>query len=130
MYHYNPLIAKFFTQIGRADTLGSGVRNLYKFAKIYSDSEPVLEEGDVFKTTILLTRKEVVKNNIQLAPENTNESKVIIFVKEKGVVSAAEIQNALGFKSRTSVQRIITKLLSEGKILKSGTGKNTVYTAV
>ena len=129
-YPKNPLIAKFFTQIGRADTLGSGVRNLYKFAKIYSDSEPVLEEGDVFKTTISLTRKEVVKNTIQFVPENTNESKVHIFIKEKGVASAAEIQNALGFKSRTSVQRIITKLLSEGKILKSGTGKNTVYTAV
>ncbi len=30
------------------------MRNLYKFTKIYSATEPLLEEGDVFKTTVLL----------------------------------------------------------------------------
>jgi len=28
------LIAKFFVQIGYADTLGSGVRNLYKYSRL------------------------------------------------------------------------------------------------
>ena len=129
-YPKNPLIAKFFMQIGRADTLGSGVRNLYKFTKIYSDSEPVLEEGDVFKTTIPLTQREESKDISSFLSTDSNESKALVFIKEKGVVSAAEIQDALGFKSRTSVQRIITKLLSEGKIHKSGTSKNTVYSAI
>ena len=50
----NPIIARFFVTIGRADKLGSGVRNLYKYAKIYSGSEPELIEGDVFKTTVPL----------------------------------------------------------------------------
>jgi len=40
--------------IGRADKLGSGVRNLYKYTKIYSGNEPELIEGDVFKTIIPL----------------------------------------------------------------------------
>ncbi len=30
------------------------MRNLYKFTKIYSATEPLLEEGDVFKTPVLL----------------------------------------------------------------------------
>jgi ATP-dependent DNA helicase RecG len=50
----NPIIARFFVNIGRADKLGSGVRNLYKYTKIYSGGEPELIEEDVFKTIIPL----------------------------------------------------------------------------
>jgi ATP-dependent DNA helicase RecG len=51
-YPKNPIIARFFVNIGRSDTLGSGVRNLYEFTKIYSGGEPELIEGDVFQTII------------------------------------------------------------------------------
>ena len=67
------------------------------------------------------------KNVFSNISAGTNEAKTLVFIREKGRISAAEIQNALGFKSRTSVQRIISKLLSEGKISKSGAGKNTYY---
>ena len=50
----NPIIAKFFMNIGRADQLGSGIRNLYKYTKLYSGGEPELIEGDIFKTIIPL----------------------------------------------------------------------------
>ena len=50
----NPIISRFFVNIGRADKLGSGVRNLYKYTKIYSGGEPELIEGDVFKAIIPL----------------------------------------------------------------------------
>jgi len=50
----NPILARFFGNIGRADKLGSGVRNLYKYTKIYSGGEPELIEGDVFKTIVPL----------------------------------------------------------------------------
>lgn len=54
-YPKNPLLAKFFINIGYADGLGSGVRNLYKFTRIYCGGEPDLEEGDVFRLTVPLT---------------------------------------------------------------------------
>ena len=50
----NPLLANFFINIGRADVLGSGVRNLYKFTKMYSGGEPELIDGDVFRTVVPL----------------------------------------------------------------------------
>jgi len=56
-YPKNPLLASFFINIGRADILGSGVRNLYKYTKIYSGGEPELVEGDVFRTTIPLVHQ-------------------------------------------------------------------------
>lgn len=51
-YPKNPIIANFFSNIGRADELGSGVRNLYKYTKIYSGGEPVLFEDDVFRVEV------------------------------------------------------------------------------
>ena len=48
-------------QIGRADELGSGSRNVFKYGKLYGDAEPVFEEGDVFKTTISIPNKYLLK---------------------------------------------------------------------
>ena len=50
----NPLIAKFFMNIGYADQLGSGMRNMYYYSKLYSGKEPQLIEGDVFTTIVPL----------------------------------------------------------------------------
>lgn len=36
----NPIIASFFRNIGYAEQLGSGVRNLFKYSKYYSGQEP------------------------------------------------------------------------------------------
>ena len=48
----NPVIAAFFREIGRAEELGSGYRNSERFTKMYSNGEPVFEEGDIFRTII------------------------------------------------------------------------------
>lgn len=57
-YPKNPTLAWFFVNIGRADTLGSGVRNLYKYVKIYCGGKPELKEGDVFRTFVPLRADE------------------------------------------------------------------------
>jgi len=50
----NPLIASFFRNIWLADELGSGVRNLYRYSKLYSGKDPQLIDGDVFRITVPL----------------------------------------------------------------------------
>ena len=50
----NPIIASFFRNIGYADQLGSGVRNLFKYTKYYSGKEPEFVEGDIFKIIVPL----------------------------------------------------------------------------
>lgn len=37
------------------DELGSGIRNTYKYCKIYSGTAPIFIEGDVFRTIIPLS---------------------------------------------------------------------------
>lgn len=51
----NPPISKVFREIGLADELGSGMRNTYKYTKLYSGAEPQFIEGDVFRTVIPLS---------------------------------------------------------------------------
>lgn len=44
----NPIIANFLTQMGRSEELGSGTRSLYKFSRLYTGRDPVLEDDDQF----------------------------------------------------------------------------------
>jgi ATP-dependent DNA helicase RecG len=37
--------------------LGSGVKNLFKYSKVYSGQDPQLIEGDIFKTIIPLSKQ-------------------------------------------------------------------------
>ena len=46
------MIGAFFREIDRADELGSGMRNLMKYGKLYGGSDPQLIEGDVFRMII------------------------------------------------------------------------------
>jgi len=52
----NPIIFKFFIQLGRVEELGSGVLNVSKYVKEYSGggSEASFIEGDVFRTIVPL----------------------------------------------------------------------------
>jgi len=66
----NPPISKVFREIGLADELGSGMRNTYKFTKLYSGGEPQFTEGDKFKTVIPLNEIATMK----IGPEKENPS--------------------------------------------------------
>ncbi len=72
-YSKNPKIAKIFREIGLADELGSGVRNITNYSEIYSGKEPIFEEGDIFKATVplvkVLNEKTIVEVNKMTARE-------------------------------------------------------------
>lgn len=57
----NPPISKIFREVGYADELGSGMRNCYKYTKLYSGGEPEFIEGDVFKIIIPLSTGAMTK---------------------------------------------------------------------
>ncbi len=57
----NPPIADVFREIGWADELGSGMRNTYKYTKLYSGAEPQFIEGDLFQTIIPLSTGSEIK---------------------------------------------------------------------
>jgi len=53
----NPHIAQIFTQIGRSEELGTGIRKVYKYAKAYAGSANIsFMEQDVFVTKVPLDK--------------------------------------------------------------------------
>lgn len=120
-YPKNPKIAKFFKEIGWVDELGSGVRNIYKYNKIYSGADPEFIEGDVFKTIIPLTPQATPQATHQATPqaemdaEDKRTESILEFCKEPR--SRKEIQEFLGLKDRRYFANSILKPLVKGNLL-------------
>ena len=132
----NPIIAKFFMNIGRADQLGSGIRNLYKYTKLYSGGEPELIEGDIFKTIIPLVsvrKKQANKTseiNKRIKQANkTSEKKAVIvgYIEEHGKVKVSELTELFNL-SEGRVRAILSEMVKDGVVRKVGKTKSVHYT--
>lgn len=116
-YSKNPTIAKFFREIGWVDELGSGVRNINKYNKIYSGSEAQFIEADVFKTVIPLDAIDTTKVNDPVDEERDKQTKEILeFCKIPR--SRKEIQEFVGLKNREYFRVNILNPLVKGDLLK------------
>ena len=128
-YPKNPVLANFFVNIGYADSLGSGVRNLYKYTKIYSGGEPDFEEGDVFKLTVPLKmyqEGEVDTNELILNRAKTSgniEEMIMILIRMNNKVTQNEMQEQIGVSIAT-IKRYISKLQSDGVIKRVGSSRS------
>ena len=146
-YPKNPILARFFVNIGYADTLGSGVRNLVKYTKLYSGGEPELIEGEIFRTIIPLgnhvssgnaetSEKQANNNRIKQPnkatekkqPNKTSEKKQAIIAYLEQNERAAAVDFALIFN--LSVERtrtILREMTKENVIRKVGKTKSAYY---
>ncbi len=111
----NPVIAGVFKEIGNADELGSGVRNLMKFVKIYSNSIPQLIEGDIFRIIIPLTDQATPQVTPQVTPQADRTNTIVNFCLEPK--SREEIQTFLNIKDREYFRLEILKPLLERGLL-------------
>ena len=69
----NPIISAFFREIGLADKLGSGVRNVNKYMKIYSGEKPQFVEGNIFKMLLPLGKSSSNKKNVYHGEEHSHQ---------------------------------------------------------
>ncbi len=102
-YPKNPILAKFFVNIGYADSLGSGVRNLYKYTKIYSGGEPDFEEGDVFKLTVPIGNDSVEVNRNGLSER---QNIILGMIKDNTSIQIEEIAVSFGLSRATILREI------------------------
>ena len=115
-YPKNPLIANFFTTMGRSETIGSGVKNLYQLTPIYSDGgTPVLFEDDVFKIEIPLTK--TAANEQKTKTELTErESKIKDMILQNKKITVDAIAADLAVDRRT-ILRDISKMKNKIKLV-------------
>ena len=119
-YPKNPKIAKIFKEIGLADELGSGVRNMYKYTKIYSGGLPKLKEDDIFRTYIPLTEDENVGANVGV---NDTQKLILNLIKSNKYITQKEMANKINTTTRT-IERNINTLQEKGIIRRVGADKN------
>lgn len=123
----NSAISKVFREIGLANELGSGMRNTYKFTKLYSGGVPQFIEGDTFKTVIPLNEtatlkagpksRDQVSDQVSDQVENdTIAMKILEFCKTAR--TKKEISEYIGYKNLTYMTRTYLKPLLESKKLK------------
>ena len=79
-YPKNPKIAGFFKEIGLVDELGSGIKKIAKYTKIYSGGkEPSFKDDEIFIANIPLTNK---NDNVEFVSNNKLKELIYTFIKE------------------------------------------------
>ncbi|MBP3284844.1 MAG: putative DNA binding domain-containing protein [Clostridia bacterium] len=110
-YPKNPKIAKVFKEIGLADELGSGVRNMVKYTKLYSGGVPEWKEDDIFRAFIPLIPQDIPQDTPQDTPQDDMENLIINFCKEPK--NMREIMEYIKLKDRKHVYIAYIKPLKE-----------------
>ena len=122
----NPAISKVFREIGLADELGSGMRNTYKYTKMYSGGVPQFVEGDIFRTVIPLNDAATLKSGPKVSDQDSNqdsdqdnsialEREILKFCRKPK--SKKEILDHVGYKNRTYLTRKFLKpMIESGKL--------------
>lgn len=129
----NPIIASFFRNIGYAEQLGSGVRNLFKYSKYYSGQEPQFIEGDIFKIMVPLddeysfdfgqTNQTNQTDQLQQIGLSENELKLLKLMKVYPDMTNVNLADKLEW-SVSRVKYYIQKLKQSGKIIRKGNNRN------
>ena len=124
----NPPIAKVFREIGLADELGSGMRNSYKYTKLYSGGEPIFTEADVFTTVIPLSEAATAT----VGPTTQGTTQAELSEKDRALVNIllkhpdytqTKLADELGWDINT-VKYYMNKLKKNAVIQRHGTSQN------
>lgn len=105
----NPTIADVFANIGRAEELGSGLRNLDKFSRLYSGRVATLADGDVFRASVPVERTAAGSG------AGTVFALVTSIIERDGSLTASELAKAGDVSVRTA-QRWIRSLRDGGRL--------------
>ena len=130
----NPPIAKVFREIGLADELGSGMRNSYKYTKMYSGGEPVFTEADVFTTVIPLSEAATAtvgpttQGTMQAELSERDKTLVNLLLKHPDHTQA-KIANELNWDVNT-VKYYMNKLKKNSVIIRHGTSQNGYWEVI
>ncbi len=136
-YPKNPIIANFFNNIGRADELGSGVRNLYKYTKLYANGEPVLFEDDVFKLEVpLVDAQDINTDKILINADkisintdtvlNERQTEILKYLADNSYITNKIACELLSLRD-SSVRKIFASMVKNELIVHTGELKSRKY---
>lgn len=142
----NPIIANFFTQMGRSEELGSGTRSLYKFSRLYTGRDPVLEDGDQFTAFVPVPSvmagvagsegtRDATKEGEATRSSRKNRSRTEVeravddLVARFGSFPASAVSERVSSVGERMVRRYLADMVREGKLVSVPRGRSTTYCA-
>ena len=121
----NPIISKFFVQIGRVEELGSGIINVNKYLKYYSpNAKPEFIEDSVFKTIIPVKLTVSVSDVISATDLVTVEIDSALSEVLDGGTSGGITGGTSGGIKKSIVPEVKNRLLTILKLLLNNNGAN------
>lgn len=128
----NPHMANFFVQLGRAEHLGTGVRNIFRYTELYTLHAPLITDDDLYTVIIPLPsemtnwsdidtiqrtiQKAIQKNQIKLTPL---QLKVLVEIVVSPTRSRADISKSIGV-GEGDVNSTISTLKKKGLLVREG----------
>lgn len=145
----NPIIANFFTQMGRSEELGSGTRSLYKFSRLYTGKDPVLEDGDRFTAFVPVPPVMAdaagskddhdaatgAEGNGAVGGSRGNRTRAEVervaddLLARSGSFAATEVSERITRVGERTVRRYLADMVREGKLVSDPRGRSTTYRA-
>lgn len=145
----NPIIANFFTQMGRSEELGSGTRSLYKFSRLYTGRDPVLEDGDRFTAFVPVPPVMAdaagskddhdaatgAEGNGAVGGSRGNRTRAEVervaddLLARSGSFAATEVSERITRVGERTVRRYLADMVKEGKLVSDPRGRSTTYRA-
>lgn len=135
----NPAIVKFFQQLGRAEELGSGIRNIKKYLPLYAKkSDFQLLEQDIFQIKInfkalfsktAIPTTEFLRTKYGRSTEEVrkkygrNTENILIELAANPNITIAAISKKIGI-SNSTVDKNIAKLKEHGFVKRIGSTKS------
>jgi len=124
----NPHIAQLFTQMGRSEELGTGVRNVYKYSKAYSGSEKIVFlEEDIFTVKVPLSGN--VTENVPVNVPVKRAEKILLLMRKNSSITIPQLASIYHVNEKT-IKRDIEKLKEKNKIKRVGSDKGGYWQVI
>lgn len=112
----NRSIARIFRKLNLMEELGTGIARIYDLYEEKRLKKPAfLEQGQFFKA--ILSQEREYQNNLD---------RIYNIIKRSTGISASDIAKKMKLHHNT-ILRYINQLIADGRIKKTGSGKNIIY---
>ncbi len=122
----NPLIFGLFARMHLVEQVGSGVGRIYELMSQAQLPAPIFQKTGIFTITLFRSQKEEEKATPKAIQENAlkTEDRIFEILKINPYANRTEIALALGDVSENGVKYQLSKLKSQGKIIRVGSRKD------
>lgn len=103
------------------------MKNLYKYSKIYSGSDPLIVETEVFRVEVLATQEDdettqEVEKTTQETEKLSTKERVLEELEKNGTLTRDELASILGV-SANAIKQHLANLTKEGRLTRVGSTK-------